>query len=608
MGDNRESSSAGDQTGAPLAADCASAQAKARDEPIDLLREQKRKLEQLNGWFDIALNNMVRGLSMFDSEQRLIVCNKSYREMYGLPEELTRPGTPLADIVRYHVKRATGRAGAEEDAKQARWLTQHRAKLAKGQSFSQFQDLRDGRKLLVTYQPLEDGGWVDIQEDVTEKDRAARRIEWLARHDALTGVANRFHFRETFETALKGLDNGSSLALHWLDLDCFKEVNDTFGHPVGDALLKAVTQRLRSSIRQTDFLARLGGDEFAIIQTGAQEAGRCEWLAKRMLLALSKPYSILGHVLSVSASIGIVRAPLHGHAADELLKKADIALYNVKSTGRNSFELFGGGSGCEPDLQRGLEDDLHKALRQNQFELHYQPILSLDTHHVSGCEALLRWRHPRHGLVTPDQFLTIAESTGDIVEIGRWVLAQACRDAARWPENLKVTVNLSPLQLDNDELPSVVSQALRDAKLDGNRLDLDIAESIVGRDGGTSRDMLDRLRSSGAGITLDNFGKASGALSHLQSYRFDNVKIDRALIKDVVQRSDSAAIIKAVAMLGQTLGILTVAEGVETLDELNCVARFGCNEVQGYYFSYPVPTPELDAVLSECPQKFTFAA
>ena len=244
--------------------------------------EQKKQLEQLNTWFGIALNNMVRGLSMFDADQRLIVCNNSYRQMYGLPAELTRPGTPLADIVRYHVKQETGRDGAEELAGQAKWLKEHVERLAAGCPFSHVQNLRDGRKFLVTYQPLVEGGWVDIQEDITEKRRAEERIEWLARHDALTGVANRFHFRETFETALKGVCNGATLALHWIDLDRFKEVNDTLGHPIGDALLKAVAQRLRASVRKTDFLARLGGDEFAIIQSGARGSEQCERLARRV--------------------------------------------------------------------------------------------------------------------------------------------------------------------------------------------------------------------------------------------------------------------------------------------------------------------------------------
>ncbi len=398
MCNNRESDGAGREPGREIGASNSTRAVMDADDTC-LLLEQKRSLEQLNTWFEVALNNMVRGLSMFDAEQRLIVCNKSYRQLYELTEELTAPGTPLTEIVRFHLLKETGRDGAVEEAKFSKWLDEHITKLAEGRSFSQIQHLRSGRTLLVTYQPLADGGWVDIQEDITEKRRTEEKIQWLAHHDALTGVANRFHFRETFEQALKGMGKGSPLALHWLDLDEFKEVNDRYGHPIGDALLKAVAQRLRTSIRKTDFLARLGGDEFAIVQTGAVRSGQCERLAKRVLASISKPYNILGQTIRISASLGIVRAPAHGRTADELLKNADIALYNVKSAGRSGFELYRRGCGRHIDAQRRLESDIQSALGREQFELHYQPILSLRTHHVASCEALLRWHHPRNGLI-----------------------------------------------------------------------------------------------------------------------------------------------------------------------------------------------------------------
>lgn len=576
--------------------------------PLDILIEQKKQLEQLNTWFGIALNNMVRGLSMFDDEQRLIVCNNSYRQMYGLPAELTRPGTPLADIVRYHVKQETGRDGAEELAHQAKWLEEHVAKLASGRSFSLVQNLRDGRKFLVTYQPLAEGGWVDIQEDITEKRRAEERIEWLARHDALTGVANRFHFRETFETALKGVCNGATLALHWIDLDRFKEVNDTLGHPIGDALLRAVAQRLRGSVRKTDFLARLGGDEFAIIQLGARGSEQCERLARRVLRDIAKPYYILGHAISIGASIGIVRAPEHGTEADALLKNADIALYNVKSAGRRGFGLFQSSTGRKVDVQRQLESEIHEAIRQNQFELHYQPIISLQSRHVTCCEALLRWRHPRNGLIGPDDFLCLAERTGAILEIGRWALSQACNDAKQWSHDVKVTVNLSLLQVENGDLPGIVRKALETAGLKPSRLKLEIGESMLDRRENGMRERIEALRKLGIGIALDDFGKASGSLGNLRCYPFDEIKIDRSLVKDLPLCADSAAIVRAVAALAQSLGIRCVAEGVETIEELNMVARVGCTKVQGYYFSRPVPADALDAVLSECSHKLPVAA
>jgi len=574
----------------------------------DLLLEQKRSLEQLNTWFEVALNNMVRGLSMFDADQRLIVCNKSYREMYSLPEELTLPGTPLTEIVRYHVLHETGRDGSIEEAKFSKWLEEHVAKLAEGRSFSQVQHLRCGRSLLVTYQPLADGGWVDIQEDITEKRRTEAKIEWLAHHDALTGVANRFYFRETFEHALKGLGKGSTLALHWIDLDEFKQVNDTYGHPIGDALLKAVAQRLRTSIRKSDFLARLGGDEFAIIQTSAVRTDQCERLAKRVLTAISKPYNIHGHAITISASLGIVRAPAHGRTPDELLKNADVALYNVKSAGRRGYEIYRCGSTRQIDAQGRLEADIHTALVSDQFELHYQPILSLRTHHVVSCEALLRWRHPLNGVIPAAEFLPLAEMTGTIIDIGRWALCQACRDATRWADELSVTVNLSLLQFESGDLTSIVQQALSDAELPASRLELEISEALLQRDRGKMRATLQELHALGVGITLDNFGRDTGSLSSLRSFPFKKVKIDRALVREMPGSANNAAVVKAVAMLAETLGMGTVAEGVETLDELNTVKRAGCKKAQGFFIGRPVPVAELAAVLSECVQKHSRAA
>jgi len=575
---------------------------------INILLKQKKKLERLNTWFETALNNMVRGLSMFDADQRLIVCNESYREMYALPEELTRPGTPLADILRYHIKKETGRDGEEERIRQGQWLKKHAEKLASGNSFTRTQNLSGGRTLLVTYQPLAGGGWVDVQEDITEKRRAEEKVEWLARHDPLTGIANRFYFRESFEDALKIIDQGPAVVLHWIDLDRFKDVNDTLGHPVGDALLKAVAERLRSSVRKTDFLARLGGDEFAIIQMGAGRREQCEQLARRVVHVLSKPFHILGHSVSLSASIGIVRAPEHGTTADELMKRADIALYDVKSSGRNGFNLFQSGTKREPDLKHQLDRDLRSAVRSGQLKLHYQPIINLKTRHVSSCEALVRWEHPQHGTIMPDNFLPLAEQSGQMLEIGSWVLNEACRDAARWPDDLKVTVNVSSLQFQNGDLLNVVDKALAEANIKPSRLELEIAEAALLSDGECMREVLPKLRERGIGTSLDDFGRASGSLSYLRNFPFDKIKIDRSYIRDQLNRKDCAAIVNAVTALARALGIGTVAEGVETLGELKCVAIAGCDEVQGYYFSGAVPKGELMAVLSECEQKLWAAA
>ena len=447
-----------------------------------------------------------------------------------------------------------------------------------------------------------------MQEDITEKRRAEEKVEWLARHDPLTGIANRFYFKESFEDALKGTEQGTAVVLHWIDLDRFKEVNDTLGHPVGDALLKAVAQRLRSSVRKTDFLARLGGDEFAIIQIGAARREQCEHLARRVMHALSKPFNIFGHSVSLSASIGIVRAPEHGTKADELMKNADVALYDVKSTGRNGFTLYQSGAQHQPDKMRQLEKDLHSAIRCGQLKLHYQPIINLKTRNVTSCEALLRWQHPQYGLIMPDDFLPVAEQSGQMAEIGRWVLNEACQDAAGWPVDMNVTVNVSSLQFENEDLPKVIRKALANANIEPNRLELEISEAALLSDETRMRQALPNLRELGIATSLDDFGRASGSLSYLRNFHFDKIKIDRSYIRDQLTRKDCAAIVNAVTALARALDIGTVAEGVETLDELKCVAIAGCDEVQGYFFSGAVPKDELTAVLSACQQKISVAA
>jgi predicted signal transduction protein with EAL and GGDEF domain len=372
--------------------------------------------------------------------------------------------------------------------------------------------------------------------------------------------------------------------------------------------LKAVAKRLRGSIRKNDFLARLGGDEFAIIQVGGEGKEQSERLAKRVLQALGRPYYILGHALTVTASVGIVRAPEHGRTADELLKNADVALYNVKASGRQGFEVFRSGSGQRVEAMRRIETDLHVALREKQFELHYQPILSLKTRHVVGCEALLRWKHPEHGWVAPDEFLPIAERTGDLISIGAWSLEQACRDASSWVDGVSLAVNLSSLQLQSGELVNVVSHALDNAKLDPKRLCIDVSEVVLARDSAAVLEALGKLRALGISIALDDFGKCGGVLGTLQEVQFDAVKIDRSLVQAMPQRPESAAIVAAVSSLARSLGMTSIAEGIETEGQLACVSQAGCHEVQGFYLSQPVPASHLQHVLTECPQKLALAA
>jgi diguanylate cyclase (GGDEF)-like protein len=301
------------------------------------LLKREQEFAQLKGWFDLVLNHMLRGVSLFDAEQRLLFCNKAYQEIYELPDHLTKRGTPLADLVRFHVRNVTGRDGADDIASQQAWIEQHIDKLARGEMFSHTQHLNGGRIVIVTNKPLPDGGWVDFQEDITERRKAEQQTNWLARHDPLTEIANRLQFREALQSAVENLRPMMGFALHWIDLDRFKEVNDTLGHPVGDALLRSVANRLRESVRESDVVARLGGDEFAVLQAGAEDWDTAEQCAKRLLRAVSEPHRIQGQSVDCGASIGIALAPQHGRSAEDLIKSADVALYAAKKAGKNGF-------------------------------------------------------------------------------------------------------------------------------------------------------------------------------------------------------------------------------------------------------------------------------
>ena len=565
----------------------------------------KKELEELNRRFNIALDNMARGLSMFDAEQRLVVCNKTYREMYALPKRLARPGTTLAELVRHHVKKETGRDGPEDRKKQRAWIARHIEQLAQGQTFTHTQHLKCGRVILVTNQPLTDGGWVDIQEDITERRQAEQKINWLARHDPLTEIANRLHFREALEHALQSAKPGHGFALHWVDLDRFKEVNDTLGHPVGDALLKSVAKRLVAVVREGDVVARLGGDEFAVLQAGGEPAN-AEKLAQRILRAMTEAHCALGQKVSCGASIGIALAPLHGSNAEDLLKSADLALYSAKSAGRGVIAFFEPGRQQVDITRRQLEVDIRAAVDEKQLELYYQPIVDFKKQSVAGFEALMRWHHPTFGTIAPEDFIPLAEETGAIVEMGEWALRQACNEATRWPDPIRVTVNLSAVQFERGNLYQAVVSALEKSDLAPRRLELEITEGVLLRDEAKTHEVLHNLRALGVHISLDDFGTAYASLSYLRSFPFDKIKIDRSFVRDLdfAKRNDCLAIIQAVSGLAQQMQMSTVAEGIETLDHAETVMAAGCNELQGFYFSKPVPAGEVDQVLSECRAKF----
>ena len=557
----------------------------------------QRDIEALNQRFEFALEHMSRGLSMFDAERRLIVCNSRYRALYGVPGALARPGTPFEDIMAHRISTGTGRAGETLEARLPWPFDDDRGE----QSLALIQlthNLIDGRIVEIAFQPLNDGGWVALHEDVTAARLQEARIERLAHIDTVTGTANRHAFQEALDEALVAMRQGAGFGVHWLDLDRFKDVNDTFGHPVGDALLRLVAARIQGAVRSCDFVARLGGDEFAVIQRGVADADDAETLAARLIPTLSAPYEIDGHRVDIGASVGVVIAPRHGETAEDLIRHADIALYQAKALGRGRHVVFDAGLEQELKLRRDLAADLGEAISTDAFMMHYQPILDLKRGGVGVCEALLRWAHPTLGQVSPAVIIKVAEETGAIIPLGAWALRRACRDALGWPGDIKVAVNLSAVQFAHGDLVAMVAGVLEETGLDPRRLELEITETVLLSDDAATIGTLHTLRAMGISIALDDFGTGYSSLSYLRRFPFDKIKIDQTFIRDLPSRTECVAIVRAVADLAKTLGMITVAEGVETADHLQRVAAAGCDQVQGYLISRPVPIESLPAAIA----------
>ncbi|HXW72369.1 MAG TPA: EAL domain-containing protein [Methylocella sp.] len=424
-------------------------------------------------------------------------------------------------------------------------------------------------------------------------------IGFLATHDALTGLPNRTALGEAMERLVSRARNGELLALLCLDLDRFKAVNDTLGHPIGDELLRVVTARLRESVRELDIIARLGGDEFVILQPNVGKIEEAEALAIRVIEVLTAPFELKGHQVIIGASVGIAIAPNDSENAEDLLRNADMALYRAKMDGRGCCRFFAPEMDARLRERRLLDLDLRHAVAAGEFVLHYQPLYDAASEKINCFEALLRWQHPKRGMVPPMDFIPLAEEIGIIVQIGEWVLRQACTDAAQWPGDIRVAVNLSPVQFKQASLPHVVASALADSGLLPRRLELEITESVLLHDSEANMAMLHALRALGVRIAMDDFGTGYSSLSYLRSFPFDKIKIDRSFVNDLAStRGDAATIIKAVAGLGTNLGMETTAEGVETEAQFMAVREQGCTQVQGYYFSRPLPREKVADLLA----------
>ena len=453
------------------------------------------------------------------------------------------------------------------------------------------------KKLVIRNDKGEPQYLLGVIDDVTERKRSEERIAHLAHYDALTDLPNRVLFREQLEQSLKWVVRGERLAVLYLDLDHFKSVNDTLGHPVGDELLKAVAARLRSCVREIDIVARLGGDEFAIIQSAVVGPMDVIDLVNRIHAAIRKSYEAGGHQLIADTSIGIAMAPDDGTDPDQLLKNADLAMYQAKMDGRGTYRFFEPKMDAAVKARRTLEFDLREAIMCGEFELHYQPLLNLQDNKITCCEALLRWNHSERGTISPAEFIPVAEETGLINQLGEWVVKTACYEAATWPDDIRVAVNVSPVQFKSGNLVQMVINALAGSRLPARRLELEITEAVLIRDDETTLATLHQLRELGVRIAMDDFGTGYSSLSYLQRFPFDKIKIDRSFIKDVAEKDGSLAIVQAVINIAKSRNITTVAEGVETEQQVELLRTLGCTEMQGYFFSPAISAVKLSKLV-----------
>lgn len=561
---------------------------------FQLGKQLMRQRAELHERYSVSVNNMSHGLTLFDSAGRLLLFNRRYLELYEFKPGEVQTGMTADDLFKLLRKRARDSSAVDK----------YRLFVANNASARNSYEVEtdQGHAVLITREPIAGGGWVTTHEEISERKRASSRIHYLAHYDELTGLPNRSSFRNHLEQVLARLGPHRELALLYIDIDEFKSVNDTLGHPVGDLLLKALAERLKSCLGPSDYVARLGGDEFAVIKDDASTARN---VAEMIHRTLRDTYDCDGHAISTDVSIGIALAPHHAQDVNELIAKADLALYAAKAGGRRTYRFFKPEMDVKAKARHQLANELRRAVADRAFRLYFQPLIELGSDNVTGCEALLRWKHPVRGYISPAEFVPLAEEIGLIEELGDWVLDEACRVAAGWPAHMSVAVNVSPIQFRRQTFPLKVASALARSGLSAHRLELEITEALLLHDDELTLSALRELRSMGLRIALDDFGTGYSSLSYLHRFPIDKIKIDKSFVDTVTKEGGSSTIIQAIVQIAASDNKVTLAEGVETAEQRELLAQLGCQQMQGYLFSPAIPSDALSDLIGNPDQAAT---
>ncbi len=534
----------------------------------------------------IAVEKLPLGLSMFDENDKLLLANKQYGQIWGLPEAVTQAGTSFSEIMEHTFGHETTESKSQVKPPPGAAVRRREWKMD------------DGRQVEVVVTRMADGLTISLHEDVTEQKNTEAKISYLAAHDQLTGLPNRSAMSDRIKECLQRNERGEDMAVLCLNLDRFKLVNESFGHNVGDMLLCQAAERLRKCSRKTDYLVRSSGDEFIIIQCGTPQPASSSGLSRRLIEVLAEPFDLDGHLAQIGVSVGIVVAPNDGKDASELLKNAHLALTRAKHSGRNSYCFFEHEMDARIQARGMLESDLRAAQKRSELALVFQPLLDLKQKRITAFETLLRWHHSSRGSISPADFIPIAEESGLIIPIGKWVLSQACKLASQWPADIRVSVNLSAMQLTHASLIEDVQSALAEAGIDATRLEIEITESVMMSDPKQAMVQLRALSNLGVSLAIDDFGTGYSSLSYLHSYPFDRIKIDRSFIRELENKPEVLTILSAMVNLGRNLDLAVTVEGVENEQQMDAVRETGACEVQGFLFSKPLAAEKALGLLS----------